>query len=56
MIGDSERDLGAAAAFGIPAALVASNQQAFKETITSSHALRASTVGEAVRHILKGFF
>jgi D-glycero-D-manno-heptose 1,7-bisphosphate phosphatase len=53
MIGDSERDLGAAAAFGIPAALVASNQQAFKADIKSAEALRAPSVLEAVRRILK---
>jgi D,D-heptose 1,7-bisphosphate phosphatase len=53
MIGDSERDLGAAAAFGIPAALVASNQQWFKEGIVSREAFRAPSVLEAVRRILK---
>ena len=42
MIGDSERDLGAAAAFGIRAALVASNQQSFQRNDRFSHcALRA---------------
>lgn len=51
MVGDSERDLGAAAAFGIPAVLVASNQQKFKESITSPYAFRAKTVIEGVRHI-----
>jgi mannose-1-phosphate guanylyltransferase/phosphomannomutase len=53
MIGDSERDLGAAAAFGIPAALVASNQQSFKQDITSPEAFRAPSVLEAVQRILK---
>ena len=53
MIGDSERDLGAAAAFGIPAALVASNQQAFKGDVKSAEAFRAPSVLEAVRRILK---
>jgi D-glycero-D-manno-heptose 1,7-bisphosphate phosphatase len=52
MIGDSERDLGAAAAFGIPAALVASNQQAFKEAIASAPRVRAASVSEAVQRIL----
>lgn len=56
MIGDSERDLGAAAAFGIRAALVASNQQAFKETIVSHYALRAHSVKEAVQQILATIF
>jgi D-glycero-D-manno-heptose 1,7-bisphosphate phosphatase len=51
MIGDSERDLGAAAAFGIPAALVASNQQAFKEDVTSVPQIRAASVSEAVQRI-----
>jgi D-glycero-D-manno-heptose 1,7-bisphosphate phosphatase len=53
MIGDSERDLGAAAAFGIPAALVASNQQAFKESIASAPQIRAASIAEAVQHILR---
>jgi D,D-heptose 1,7-bisphosphate phosphatase len=53
MIGDSERDLGAAAAFGIPAALVSSNQRAFKADITSVEAFRAPSVLEAVQRILK---
>jgi len=53
MIGDSERDLGAAAAFGIPAALVSSNQQSFKADITSAEAFRAPSVLEAVQRILK---
>lgn len=52
MIGDSERDLGAAAAFGIPAVLVSSNQQSFKESVTSPCAFRANTVKEAVERIL----
>ena len=52
MIGDSERDLGAAAAFGVPAVLVSSNQQGFKESISSKCAFRAETVGEAVERIL----
>jgi histidinol-phosphate phosphatase family protein len=52
LIGDTERDLGAAAAFGIPAVLVASNQQSFKSGITSPCAFRAASVGEAVRQIL----
>jgi D,D-heptose 1,7-bisphosphate phosphatase len=53
MIGDSERDLGAAAAFGIPAVLVSSNQQGFKADITSAEAFRAPSVLEAVQRILK---
>jgi D,D-heptose 1,7-bisphosphate phosphatase len=53
MIGDSERDLGAAAAFGIPAALVASNGLSFKADIASPCAFRARSVLEAVRRILK---
>jgi mannose-1-phosphate guanylyltransferase/phosphomannomutase len=52
MIGDSERDLGAAAAFGIPAALVASNQVSFKDAIASKYAFRAASVREAVQRIL----
>ena len=52
MVGDSERDLGAAAAFGIPAVLVSSNQQGFKESISSNCAFRAETALEAVRRIL----
>jgi mannose-1-phosphate guanylyltransferase/phosphomannomutase len=52
MVGDSERDLGAAAAFGIPAVLVASNQEAFKEDISSRCAFRAMTVRDAVQKIL----
>jgi D-glycero-D-manno-heptose 1,7-bisphosphate phosphatase len=55
MIGDSERDLGAAAAFGIPAALVSSNQQSFKESISSKYAFRAASVNEAVQRILGQF-
>jgi len=55
MIGDSERDLGAAAAFGIPAALVSSNQEYFKESILSKCELRANSVGEAVQIILARF-
>jgi D,D-heptose 1,7-bisphosphate phosphatase len=55
MIGDSERDLGAAAAFGIPAVLVASNQQAFKESILSKCAFRAASVNEAARRIFSEF-
>lgn len=55
MIGDSERDLGAAAAFGIPAALVASNQQSFKESVVSKYAFRTDSVSEAVERILKQF-
>ena|ERR1700683_3435531 len=55
MIGDSERDLGAAAAFGISAALVESNQEAFKESIISKYALRAKSVKEAVERILLNF-
>jgi len=51
MIGDSEGDLGAAAAFGIPAVLVSSNQQGFKETILSDYAFRADTVKDAVQQI-----
>jgi D,D-heptose 1,7-bisphosphate phosphatase len=54
MIGDSERDLGAAAAFGIPAVLVASNQRSFKEPISSKYAFRAETVLAAVLRILAG--
>ncbi len=54
MIGDSERDLGAAAAFGIPAVLLASNQQGFKEAISSRYAFRADSVHEAVKRILAG--
>jgi len=53
MIGDSERDLGAAAAFGIPAALVSSNQRSFKADIASVEAFRADSVLEAVQRILK---
>jgi len=53
MIGDSERDLGAAAAFGIPAILVASNQEAFKADIKSAEALRAPSVLEAVQRLIK---
>ena len=52
MIGDSERDLGAAAAFGIPAALVASNQQGFKEAVTSKYSFRTETIWEAVERIV----
>ncbi len=52
MVGDSERDLGAAAAFGIPAAWVSSNQQGFKEDVKSKYAFRAESVKEAVRRIL----
>jgi mannose-1-phosphate guanylyltransferase/phosphomannomutase len=52
MIGDSERDLGAAAAFGIPAVLVASNQREFKNSIVSTPAFRARSLSEAVRTIL----
>ncbi len=52
MIGDSERDLGAAAAFGIPAVLVSSNQQGFKEPVSSKSAFRAETVRQAVERIL----
>ena len=52
MIGDSERDLGAAAAFGIPAVLVSSNQQSFKRDIVSAEAFRAASVLEAVQRIL----
>ncbi len=55
MIGDSERDLGAAAAFGIPAALVSSNQQGFKEQVSSKCAFRAETVQQAVEKILINF-
>ena len=53
MIGDSERDLGAAAAFGIPAALVASNQQGFKEAISSAPQIRAASISEALQRILR---
>ncbi len=53
MIGDSERDLGAAAAFGIPAILVSSNQQSFKADIKSAEAFRAHSVLEAVRRLIK---
>jgi mannose-1-phosphate guanylyltransferase/phosphomannomutase len=52
MIGDSQRDLGAAAAFGIPSVLVASNQQSFKNEITGTPAFRAASVSEAVHRIL----
>ena len=52
MIGDSERDLGAAAAFGIPAVFVSSNQQSFKESVSSPCAFRAASVNEAVQRIL----
>ena len=52
MVGDSERDLGAAAAFGIPAVLVASNQLEFKEDVSSTCAFRVRTVKEAVQRIL----
>lgn len=52
MVGDSERDLGAAAAFGIPAVLVASNQDSFKEDALSKCAFRTRTVREAVEKIL----
>ena len=53
MIGDSQRDLGAAASFGIPAVLVASNQLTFKNDITSTPAFRAASVSEAVQRILE---
>jgi len=52
MIGDSERDLGAAAAFGVPAVLVSSNQQGFKDDISSKCAFRADDVKNAVQRIL----
>ena len=52
MVGDSERDLGAAAAFGITAAFVASNQVDFKGDILSHFAFRSKTVEEAVQRIL----
>jgi len=52
MIGDSERDLGAAAAFGIPGVLVSSNQRGFKEAISSKYAFRAVSIKEAVDQIL----
>jgi len=52
MVGDSERDLGAAAAFGIPAVLVASDQLEFKGDVSSKYAFRARTVKEAVQRIL----
>jgi D,D-heptose 1,7-bisphosphate phosphatase len=52
MIGDSERDLGAAAAFGIPAVLVSSNQQSFKTDIVSAEAFRAPSILEAVQRLL----
>ena len=52
MVGDSERDLGAARAIGIPAALVASNQEDFKGDILSDYAFKSKTVGEAVQRIL----
>jgi D-glycero-D-manno-heptose 1,7-bisphosphate phosphatase len=54
MIGDSERDLGAAAAFGIPAVLISSNQQGFKRDVSSHSAFRAQTVKEAMVRILTG--
>jgi D,D-heptose 1,7-bisphosphate phosphatase len=53
MIGDSERDLGAAAAFGIPAVLVSSNQRLFKADIKSAEAFRAPSVLEAVQRLIK---
>jgi phosphoglycolate phosphatase-like HAD superfamily hydrolase len=53
MIGDSERDLGAAGAFGIPAILVASNQQSFKADIKSAEAFRSHSVLEAVQRLIK---
>ncbi len=52
MIGDSERDLGAAAAFGVPAVLVSSNQQGFKNDVSTKCAFRSGTVKEAVERIL----
>jgi len=52
MIGDSEGDLGAAVAFGIPGVLLSSNQQGFKEAILSKYAFRADSVNEAVERIL----
>ncbi len=52
MIGDSERDLGAAAAFGIRAVLVASNQEAFKDSVVSPCAFRAPTIRAAVERVL----
>jgi D,D-heptose 1,7-bisphosphate phosphatase len=52
MVGDSERDLGAAAAFRIPGVLVASNQEDFKGDILSDCAFRSKTVREAVQRIL----
>jgi mannose-1-phosphate guanylyltransferase/phosphomannomutase len=52
MIGDSERDLGAAQAFGIPAVLVSSNQQGYKENTTSTYAFRAETIKDAVQQII----
>jgi histidinol phosphatase-like enzyme len=52
MVGDSERDLGAAAAFGIPAVLVASDQLEFKEDVSSQCAFRVRTLKEAVQRIL----
>ena len=53
MIGDSERDLGAAGTFGIPAILVASNQQSFKADIKSAEAFRAHSVLQAVQRLIK---
>ncbi len=53
MIGDSERDLGAAAAFGIPAILVPSNQHSFKADIKSAEAFRSPSVLEAVQRLIK---
>ncbi len=53
MIGDSERDLGAAAAFGIPGVLVESNQQAYKVDIRSAEAFRAPSVLAAVERIVR---
>ena len=55
MVGDSERDLGAAAALGVKSALVASNQANFKGDILSEHNFRSNTVLEAVQRILIDF-
>jgi mannose-1-phosphate guanylyltransferase/phosphomannomutase len=52
MIGDSERDLGAAQAFGIPAVLVSSDQDGYKENTTSACLFRAETVKDAVQRII----
>ena len=53
MIGDSDRDMGAAAMLGIPAVLVRANQEVFNSPGKDEPTCMAESVLAAVKHILE---